>query len=69
MLSANEIKHFCDGSHESQFVCRPIMFLQRKYVNKIENRWTCRCTTKQLGLLTTGRDIRLLTKKRTVLTL
>ena len=30
---------------------------QRKYVNKIEERWTHGCTTKQLGLLTKSRDM------------
>ena len=42
---------------------------QRKYVNKTEKRQTHQCTTKQFGLLTAGRDMRLLTWKRTVLTL
>ena len=29
-------------------------YKQRKYVNKTEKRWPRGCTTKQLGLLTTG---------------
>ena len=41
---------------------------RRKYVNKSEKRRTRGFTTKQFGLLTTGSDIHLMTRNRTVLT-
>ena len=37
---------------------------QRKYEKNTEKRCTCGYTTNQLGLLTTGRDMCLLTRKR-----
>ena len=53
----------------SERVLRVLRFYeQRKYVNKTEKKWARRCTTKQLGLLTTGRDMHLLTWKWTFLT-
>ena len=41
-----------------------VTFLQRKYVNKTEKRQTCGRTIKQLGLLITGRDMHLMTRKQ-----
>ena len=40
-----------------------------KYVNQREKRRTHGRTTKRLGLFTTGREMRLMTRKRAVLTL
>ena len=42
---------------------------QRIYVNKTEKRWTHGCITKQLGLLPKGRDMCLLTRKRSCINL
>ena len=44
------------------------VYEQRKYVHKTEKRRAHRCATKQLGLLTTGKDLHLLTRERIVLT-
>ena len=39
-------------------------YVDRKYVNKNEKRRTCGCEIKRLGLFTTGRDIRQITRKK-----
>ena len=45
------------------------IYKQRKYVHKSEKRLTSGCTIKQLGLLITDRDMHLMTRNRTILTL
>ena len=53
-----------------EWVFGTVTFIRtKKPVRKSEKRWNRGCITKQFGLLTTSRDMWLLTRHRTVLTL
>ena len=50
--------------HENQHFYLLRFYEQRKYISKTKQGLTHGCTTKQLGLLTIGRDMHIVLKKR-----